>query len=260
MNYWKGRMNPIPERALRYAQGFSGLRSDDDWLASFPKSGNTWIRFFLGNLISLHHWKGRVVDFTTLDETMPELGVSNLLQPWQFDVIPRFVKTHWRFVGRFRGRKSVLVVRDPRVVMLSYYNFDRARTSPRFHGSFSEFVRHRKFGLKAWFRHTKSWQNEATVVIRFEDLKADDVREFTHMLEGVGARVPLELVAEAARRARFENVRKVEEQFGHSKPDQYRSGFRFTRSGKTATWRELFSQAELDLYQDLKSRFAVDLY
>ena len=41
-----------------YGAGILGLRAQDVILASFPKSGSTWVRFFLCNLVSLRYWEG----------------------------------------------------------------------------------------------------------------------------------------------------------------------------------------------------------
>ncbi len=137
-------MSNIIQKTVRYAQGIVGLQENDIILTSFPKSGNTWVRFFLCNLISICEWEGKTVDFTTLDQTMPELGIDNLLRPWKHDTVPRIVKTHKHFWSIFLNHKIILIVRDPRDVMVSYYHFETTKERPRFKGTFSEFIRHRK--------------------------------------------------------------------------------------------------------------------
>jgi len=236
-------------QVLRYSEGICGLKDDDIILASFPKSGNTWVRFFLCNLISIAEWGGRTVDFHAVDETMPELGVDNLLRPWNHTVIPRFVKTHRKCWNLFRGRRSVVVIRDPRDVMVSFYHFETAKLKPRFAGTFSEFIRHDKFGLPAWFSHFDSWIGNCSVVLTYEGLRKDDAAEFSRMFESVGVSVRPELTTQAARLARFDKVREVEQKFGLSRKGVFDANYNFSRQGKAGTWRDRFSEADVAFYR-----------
>jgi len=220
-------------RAVRYAQGVIGLRNNDIILTSFPKSGNTWVRFFFCHLISLAEWEDKVVDFSTLDSTMPELGVSNLLHPWQHRTIPRIVKTHKGCWPIFRDKKSVLVIRDPRDTMVSFYHFEMAKIVPRFRGSFAEFIRSDAFGLERWFKHYRSWIDRCTVLVKYEDLRSDDVGHFRKMLQSLGIEISDQLLGAAAERSRFGRVQKIEKQYGQTKTGHFKENYSFARSGKS---------------------------
>ena len=193
-----------------YTLGVLGLQEEDVILTSFPKSGNTWVRFFLCNLISLEEWGGREITFPLLDDTMPEVGRSNLLKEWKYDVIPRIVKTHKRRLFFMKKCHSIFLVRDPRDVMVSYYFFDKGRVNTDFDGSFSDFLRHPRKGLKGWVQHYQSWREHADVVVRFEDMKADDIQAFSNMLKGIGSEVGGKVIMKAAKRSRFEEMKKKE--------------------------------------------------
>ncbi len=248
--------------AYRYVQGLAGLKSDDVILTSFPKSGNTWVRFFLCNLISLRAWDGEPVTFPRLNATMPELGVSNLLRPWPYEgVLPRIVKTHKPRWPVFKNLRAALLIRDPRDVMVSYYHFERKRVGGRFDGDFATFLRHPDLGLKAWFRHYASWHATCDVCIRYEDLKADDVETFTALLNGLALTFPAPLVEEAAKRSRFERMRKTEADHGISTDkEQFKGGGRFMRSGKTGGWDDYFNEQDRAYYAQLCQRHGLDMY
>jgi len=235
-----------------YLLGMLGMRRDDILLTSFPRSGNTWLRFLLCNLISLHEWHGKIIDFPLLNDTMPELGVSNLLAPWPHTTIPRVVKTHRPYVPIFRGKRSIGIIRDPRDVMVSHYHKRRYRAGT-YSGTFVEFIRDRRLGLESWFRHYTSWKDHWTIVVRYEDLQADTSREFNRILNIMGVSYPTDIISEAIQRSSIENVRKVEQ------PSE-RKEARFARDGKNQQWISYFNQSDLIYYYDLVERFKVHIY
>jgi len=82
------------KRLLMSMTGLSALREEDIWLPSFPRAGSTWVRFLFSNLISLSELDGQIVGYKFVAGNMPSLGRSNLLKPWNFESLPRFIKTH----------------------------------------------------------------------------------------------------------------------------------------------------------------------
>lgn len=239
---------------LRFASGLAGLRSSDVLLASFPRSGNTWVRYFLCNLISLCEWDGREVDFALLNRTMPELGVDNLLARWPHPTIPRVVKTHQRYRFMFGRKASIGIIRDPRDVMVSYYHFthDRKRI---YSGSFAEFIRHPSYGLPSWFAHYSSWRSRWSIVVRFEDLLEEPLRELRRMLDVLAVQPPDEVVEEAVSRTSLGALRRAESP--ETATDRYRA---FARSGTSGQWRTYFSDEDSAHYVELAKLHGADAY
>jgi hypothetical protein len=244
-------------KLVRYGQGIIGLKDTDILLASFPKSGNTWVRFFLCNLISLYEWNGKKVDFVTLDTTMPELGVSNLMRPWPHTTIPRIVKTHQKFWPIFNGKSAIFIMRDPRDVMVSFYHFEAAMKCPQFVGNFSDFIRHKKLGLEAWFNHYKSWRGRVKVTLSYEDLRKDDIGEFTRMLCALDIPVDKKVIKHTAINSRFEKIRSLKKT---NENPVFKEGFNFARKGKSGTWKEYFDESDTAYYLDLKEKYALEGY
>ena len=244
-----------------YTLGVLGLRNEDIILTSFPKSGNTWIRFFFCNLISLREWDGETVTFPKLDATMPELGVSNLLRSWSHETIPRVVKTHKPRWPVFYGCRSILLVRDPRDVMVSYYHYETDRQDGGSEDSFPEFIRHPKFGVEAWCQHYASWRSNEAVLLRYEDLKEDDVSEFCRMLEELDVSLGRELIEQAAKHSRFEEVRKIEAEMGVREDEgHFEEGKWFTRKGETGQWDEYFAAEDLRYLRSEIEKYQIELY
>jgi len=248
-------MDNFLKKSISYASGFIGLKKDDVILASYPRSGNTWVRFFLCNLVSLKEWNGESVDFEVLNRTMPEFGVNNLMKEWTHETIPRVVKTHKKCWPIFRNKRSILILRDPRDVMVSYYHYKKDRKG-EFEDEFSEFVRSPEFGLKSWFEHYDSWRDYADLTIEYEDMRENDLEEFSKVIDFL--ELPLEkgIVQEAADRASIENVSTAEkDENKNESPDA-----QFTRNGSTKQWKKYFKQKDLEYYQRLKNHYGLETY
>lgn len=254
-------MRHFSGRIARYVRGLVGLRSSDTLLTSFPRSGSTWIRFFLCNLVSLREMDGRTVGFPLLDATMVELGVDDLRRPWPHTTIPRVVKTHRpRSVLFSRAGAAILVSRDPRDAVVSLYWYERGKTRPRFQGDLGEFLRHPRLGLPAWFRHYRSWAPHADLTLTYEELVADPSAQFARLLSFLGVGEEEAVVAEALERSHFRNVRAVERSEGHTREDKFGPEFRFARRGGSGSWQEHFSEKDERYYTDLHRHYGIGIY
>ena len=203
-----------------------------------------------------------MVTFETLNETMPELGVSNLLREWPHGTIPRFVKTHkkyWPLV--FDSNRSVLLVRDPRDVMVSYYEYKKGKGEIDEDVEFGEFIRRPKVGLEGWCKHYESWKSESTVRVFYEDMKENDVGEFSRMLKALNISIQHDVVKEAARRSRFGEIQKIEKKFGTGKKgSNFKSGKKFTRKGKTGEWEKYFCSNDRYYYESTINKYSINVY
>ena len=117
------------------------------WLASYPKSGNTWLRFFIITLlmgnktkINLNHLKA-IIDFPNLAQfeglVSKFLDINEVSKKWivaqekiNSDNSLRFLKTH-NMLGEFNGYSftnlkntlgTIHIVRDPRNIITSLKN------------------------------------------------------------------------------------------------------------------------------------------
>ena len=250
----------IVRKFILYGQGVAGLRDSDVVLSSFPRSGSTWIRFILCNLISLLEWDGRQVNFELLNETMVAFGNSNLLSPWPVRSIPRIVKTHRAYSPLFRRNRSIGVIRDPRDVMVSYYHFRRDRLG-LFQGTFPEFIRDRRHGLEGWFRHYSSWRDRWTLVLAYECLRRDVYSEVSKILHLLAAPCleqgpHLEpVLLQAIERSDLAAVRKADRVEAVALPGREA---RFARNGRTGQWPAYFGPEDLAYFDGLCMAHGVD--
>src|SRR5579862_3428641 len=109
--------------ALKYAFGLdkAGNRftvyPDDTFLVSYPKSGNTWVRFLLANLI----YPNEEIGFSNINRVLPSPDVLSRRFLKKLPR-PRILKSHQPYDLRFR--RVVYLVRDPRDVVISEYHFN----------------------------------------------------------------------------------------------------------------------------------------
>lgn len=90
---------------------------DDVFIVSYPKSGNTWTRFLIANLV----YPEKNPDFSNINDLLPDPEAVTK-RDLERAARPRFLKSHQYFDPRFQ--KVIYIVRDPRDVVLSEYHFD----------------------------------------------------------------------------------------------------------------------------------------
>ena len=147
---------------------------DDVFLVSYPRSGNTWTRFLLGNLL----YPDAPVTFSNIESRIPEI-YFNRDRVLRALPRPRVLKSHESFQPHYPH--VIYVVRDPRDVAISFYhhnvkarnipdNYPMTSFVPRFvAGEFDQ-----KFG--SWRDNVLSWvslrnKNPNFMMLRYEEMK-----------------------------------------------------------------------------------------
>lgn len=143
-----------------YLWGRSLLQADkhDQLLAGFPKTGSTWIRYFLYSLLS-QKLDGAEQTIDAMNASMPEFANPSFFTPWKFRECARIVKTHQRCIPPFRLKKAALIIRDPRDIVVSYYHYARGLKASSFGGTLSDVLRHPQMGAEAFLCITRPGVN-----------------------------------------------------------------------------------------------------
>lgn len=224
-----------------------------NWMASFPKSGNTWVRFmYLAHV--LKYLDINANSRITYSDAMPHIyqAVSSLSLEhmcMEHRVVlrgaalihllaeaahrPIIVKTHCanidinsiKLIPYELTKTSVLLVRDPRDVALSYARFLNCDVDKAI--ELMEDKRHRLCSnvvipqyVSSWSMHTFSWIKYAKpLVVKYEDLMEDTTHWFKEILklwsedtEGAGKAVDM---ANLANLQLQEKKHGFIENFGH---------------------------------------------
>src|SRR5881397_1861057 len=84
---------------------------DDVFIVSYPRSGNTWTRFLVGNLV----YQDEPVTFANIESRIPEIYLfpDRVLRSLPR---PRMLKSHECFDPRYQ--RVIYIVRDPRDVVV----------------------------------------------------------------------------------------------------------------------------------------------
>jgi Sulfotransferase domain len=189
---------------------------DDTMIVSYPRSGNTWMRFLIANI--LH--PATEVDFVEIERLIPDTS-SISSRALKRIPRPRVIKTHEYFDHRYP--KLVYVVRDPRDVALSYYNFQRKYR--QIDDAYpldiyvNDFVQGRLIsrGWGTWAENAGSWLAARSgdpnfFLLRFEDMLEGTQSQLARLSQFLGVPSTAETIERAITRSSAEQMRELEKQ------------------------------------------------
>lgn len=157
---------------------------DDLFIVSYPRSGNNWTRFLIGNLIR----PDDPVTFANLERRVPEI-YFNPDRRLRALPRPRVFKSHEAFEPHYPH--TLCVVRDPRDVVVSNYHHNQKAGNISADCKIEDFVPmflagefDKKCGT--WGDHVTSWlatrkDHSGFLLVRYEDLKADPLTELSRI-------------------------------------------------------------------------------
>lgn len=251
------------------------------WLASYPKSGNTWTRVFLANYIldrdtpvplgEIHRigandsgvdlykriagpgflptdLSAALTTRTRLLKALSENGAS-----------VNFLKTHnlnapvgmAQLVPPALTKAAVYILRDPRDVAVSYarhFGVSHAKAVANFadaNHSTAPSQQAVKQYLGTWSAHVAGWVDGAAFPVfvqRYEDMLAAPEEVFASMLEFIGIPVEPKRLSKAVRFSDFGELSRQEAETGFS--ERSANSDRFFHTGTANQWRTALSEEE----------------
>lgn len=231
------------------------IRHADVLVVSQAKSGRTWLAVMISHVYHRRHAIDereivRFDNFRRIDGRVPSIGFSHdnrkdaqhspLLDP-----------------GDLRGCRTLLLVRDPRDVVVSAY-FQSLRNEGGFGGEppplFDYVVRDK---LPQVIDFLKRWAQqlpelEQALIVRYEDLRAAPEQELTRIMTFIDGRAPApDEIRAAVEFAAFDNLRRREAEgfFGTSRlqPGDAADADSFkVRRGKVGGYRDYFDDRQIE--------------
>lgn len=258
---------------------------DDIFLVSYPKSGNTWTRFLLGNLMN----PDERITFANVERRVPDIYARSK-QSLKRIPRPRVIKSHECFDPRYR--RVIYIVRDPRDVAVSCYHYDRkGRNIPddfpvhtyvttrfmktdEYFGTWGEHAGSWLVNSKnifqltrlkggflgtpgSWGENVMSWlgargHDRQFLLVRYEDLLDDTHREMTRIAEFLELNASADRISRAVELSSADNMRKLEARDSNEwvTTKNSRKDIGFVRAAKSGEWKKTLSPESVSLIEE----------
>ncbi len=238
------RLSKTILRAPRIWLCHRGLRPTDVFFASYPRSGTTWSRFTLYEILT-----GGEASFTTVNDVIRPVysGRGKAILPEN----DRLIHTHEPYHKEYQ--RAIYLVRDPRDVLLSEFAYTTALEF--FQGDLDEFVATFLYGrvnpFGAWPQHIDSWLDSPIanssdfMLVRYEDLRRNPQEGFGRMAEFLGVNPGPDLIQRAIVRNTVDKMKEKE----RNEPQRASAKGEFVRSGSVQGWRAKLSASHVALVQ-----------
>jgi hypothetical protein len=221
------------------------------FIVSYPKSGNTWLRFLLANLLN----EQDEINFYTVHKYIPEVGK-------QKDIVktlkrPRIMKSHAPYIKEYP--KVIYLIRDGRDVYVSYYFHRLKQLAPGC--SFEEFLKRQDHYPCTWGEHVSSWlfgpPRSNLLLVKYEDLIRDSRQQLNRIANYLGIMRTEDQLKSASEKSSFDNMRRLELEQGRLYKDQGPKVF--MRKGKSGDWNDFFGQDEKSIFKSREGHILIKL-
>jgi len=220
---------------------------DDTFIIAYPRSGSTWSRFLVSNL--LH--PDIEVSFANIDELLPATS-SRSRRALKRMPRPRIIKSHNYFDHRYRN--VIYIVRDPRDVVLSEYRFILKGRGIEDNYPIDAFVARFLKGevstYGSWKQNVGTWiaargGSERFLLLRYEDLVAKTAIELSKIAIFLGIETTPERLTQATERSSAENLRSLEKTQGDAwvVTKGRRTDVPFVGRATSGVWKSTWSEA-----------------
>ena len=221
---------------------------DDTFLVSYPKSGNTWTRFLIANLLQ----NDRPLTLLDMERLIPFVD-GQTRRFFKAMPRPRIIKDHGPFNPQYKN--VIYIVRDPRDVIISAYNFllkgaiiDETYPYMTF---VDEFVRGVRSPVGSWGENVASWlatrgNSPRFLLLRYEDMLSETVYELEKVASFLGMRVTADHLTEAVNRSSADKMRRLEKMHGDDwtqNRHMKRKDIAFVRSATAGGWRSILPKS-----------------
>jgi len=215
---------------------------DDRFLVSYPKSGNTWARLLIANLLS----PGKPADFSAVNQLVPDPSSENK-RHFMTMPRPRVIKSHFVFDPRYP--RVIYIVRDPRDVVISEYHYQRKTRRIDDHYPLEKYVPRFVAGETypengSWGENVASWimardGDPRFLLVRYETLLADTVGEMARIAVFLGVSATHSRLDEIVQWSSADRMRELEAK--QSETSSLMKGSRkdvsFVRAAKSGGWK-----------------------
>jgi hypothetical protein len=226
------------------------LFPDDTFLVSYPRSGNTWTRFLIANLV----YDETPITFANIDQKIPEPAAVSRRELARVPR-PRIIKSHEYFDPRYR--KLIYIVRDPRDVVVSNYYFQLKKgfipDGYPMDQYVSLFVSTGVDVFASWAENVSSWLatrdgRSDFLLLKYEDMTKEPERELSKIasfLKIPASRARLARAVELSSAQRMRDLEKKEMDVWEVTKNT-RKDIPFVRGATPGVWRSALSKGQVE--------------
>jgi hypothetical protein len=252
---------------LRGRKEYREIREADYVIVSPPKCGRTWLRMMLSRFFQIRYGlpQGELLGYDNYHLMNPE--------------IPRIRFTHDRYIKNYTGHKDskrdfyrkklILLVRDPRDVVVSNYfqwintvnPYKKAMLNIPEHPAevpIFEYIMESRFSIRHTIDFLNSWATEldktrSYLLVRYEDMRTEPARTLGNVLAFMQIHASSDELGQVAEWSSFENMKKQEQNQTFTNgsrrliikdpnnPDAFK-----VRRGKVGGYRDYFTAEQND--------------
>ena len=228
----------------------------DIYLVSYPKSGNTWMRYLLAYSI----WPDvSEIDLVQMADFIPSCGIQHDVEKMLDANSPcnqlkhRIIKQHFNYsteAAKRYAKRVIYIVRDGRDAIVSYWHYCNQRDGTNI--SFSKFIEaSSKHGYGPWNKHVMGWLHapiKGKIIIRYEDMLNDTEACLRRTLEFAEISVCDEAIENAVRHASFNSLKRIEQYKGFNLEEL--KSIEFIRKGKSGSWQDTFGPGDIKRFNE----------
>lgn len=212
------------------------LLPGDILLASYPRSGNTWLRYLLANLLA----PDLAWNVNNIARVVPDMH-----EMWPADWMPRsprIIKTHNPY--HYKYANAIYIYRDGRDVAVSYYHY--LNKIKEYSESFNVFFESYLKGdvpFGNWHNHVDSWMFAShptnLLTVSYEALVDNTVQEVRRIGHFLNQPWTLKQINLAIEKSSFENIKK--DYASLKKETHWNKGFQAGVKGGSGKWKEVLT-------------------
>lgn len=237
------RRTPLRNAVMAYRH--LGLRADDVFLASYPRSGNTWLK----SLISTYVCGEAMNDFSDVRNTfVPIVGFHRGARA-VVEGKGRLIKTHESFRSEYR--RAIWIVRHPGDVLVSEYRL--ALRKKLFDGTLDDYTEHfvqtPVCAGSNWEHHTLSWAGSPLagtsqmLSLRYDELREKTEETLQRILVFLGFTLVEDKFRQAIEKNRIESMETRHAAYAQSLGNAIVPGISPYNGGAIGGWREILSDS-----------------
>jgi hypothetical protein len=185
---------------------------DDTFLVSFPKSGSTWARFLVANLVG----QNEPVTFANIDRIVPTIYIASKRLVYTLPR-PRIIKSHENFDPRYK--RVIYIVRDPRDVVVSKYHheakFRRLEDGYPMERMVKRWIAGEFDLCGSWGQNVGTWlvarqHSPNFLLLRYEDMIQQSVEQLKKIASFLGIEASDDTLAQVAELSSADRMRAME--------------------------------------------------